>query len=121
MKIKIYNQQDNLLIDNNKLKDIKTQYEYLTADINGVSFETDQQSLLRLDIISHSDNVVNFKTYENKIIPLSGSEIANYLTLLKTKLANRYSIINDIYYDLKEEIGTLTYTHAISVFESLDI
>mgnify|MGYP003671017065 CR=1 FL=1 len=120
MKIEIYRQIENQLIQSDELKDMKTKFESLTAEVNGLSFSTDAQSLLRLDIISHSNNIINFKNYENEVIPLSGTEIANYNNLLKTKLADRYATINEIYFNLRED-SNLTYAQAVSVFESLDI
>lgn len=121
MKIKIYKKYENLPIDPVELKKLKTEYENLSTEIDGIVFDTDSESLKRLDILSSKTNTVyNFKDFNNDVVLLSGNQIGDYYLKMKEKLADRYNTINEIYYNLREDFN-LTSTQAISVFESLDI
>ena len=121
MKINIYKKVENLPIDTVNLKLLKTEYENLSTEIDSIIFDTDSESLKRLDILSVKTNTVyNFKDFNNEVVLLSGNQIGDYYIKIKEKLADRYAAINEIYYNLREDFN-LTYTQAVSVFESLDI
>ena len=94
MKINIYKKIENLPIDTVNLKLLKTEYENLSTEIDSIIFDTDSE--------------------------LSGNQIGDYYIKIKEKLADRYAAINEIYYNLREDFN-LTYTKAVSVFQSLDI
>jgi hypothetical protein len=120
MKFKRITSSFNKPIDIYELKMYKTQFEMLSASINNIIFDTDAESLRRLDILKNSTEDINFKDHNNETVTISPSTMSNYVDQLKIKLSSRYTKINTLYNNIKAN-ENFTLKETISAFESLDI
>lgn len=120
MQYKIIKKEENNLIGENKLKLLKTEFEITSASVDNLVFDTDNDSLRRLDILKYSTEDIYFKDHNNDTVIISPSNISNYIDKLKIKLSNRYTKINTLYNNIKIN-GTFTLKQAQSAFENLDI
>ncbi len=120
MKFKKITFESNKLVKEDKLKSFKTEYELISASVDNLVFDTDNDSLRRLDILKNSTEDIHFKDHNNDTVIISPSDFNNYVDRLKIKLSNRYTKINTLYNNIKIN-GTITLNQAQSAFESLDI
>ena len=93
-----------------------------TAEVGGIVFDIDRESLYRLELLANSPSTIDFIDANNNVIEMQANKLPNYLSAIKIEISENMIKVNKLFNNLKKsDTSNLTDEQVISAYNGLGL
>lgn len=93
-----------------------------TAEVGGIVFDIDRESLYRLELLANSPSTIDFVDANNNIIEMQANKLPNYLSAIKIEISENMIKVNKLFNNLKKsDTSNLTNEQVVSAYNGLGL
>ena len=93
-----------------------------TAEVGGIVFDIDRESLYRLELLANSPSTIDFVDANNNVIEIQANKLPNYLSAIKIEISENMIKVNKLFNNLKKsDTSNLTNEQVVSAYNGLGL
>ena len=93
-----------------------------TAEVGGIVFDIDRESLYRLELLANSPSTIDFVDANNNVIEMQANKLPNYLSAIKIEISENMIKVNKLFNNLKKsDTSNLTNEQVVSAYNGLGL